>query len=107
MRKTCFLAAIILACAGCSNLEKKQTGSNTPVAVYFNYGDTGLQSAGVRMIPVKTPVGEFNVWTNGLGIIHPSKFYCYMAVQRVLMNIWSVLKVSSQKRGSNSMSMIS
>ena len=67
MRKTCILVAIILACAGCSNLEKKQTGSNTPVAVYFNYGDTGLQAAGVRMIPVKTPVGEFKVWTKRFG----------------------------------------
>ena len=51
----------------CSQLEKKSTGGNTPVADYFNYGDNGLQSAGIRMIPVKTPVGEFKVWTKRFG----------------------------------------
>src|SRR5256885_10808311 len=43
----------------CSQMEKPQTGPNTPVAKYFNYGDTSVQTAGIRMIPVKTPVGEF------------------------------------------------
>ena len=51
----------------CSQLEKKSTGGNTPVVDYFNYGDNGLQSAGIRMIPVKTPVGEFKVWTKRFG----------------------------------------
>jgi len=62
-----FLVIVLLACAGCSNLEKKQTGGNTPVAVYFNYGDTGVQSAGVTMIPVNTPAGVFKVWTKRFG----------------------------------------
>ncbi len=52
----------------CSQLEKKQTGGNTPVAKYFDYGDTsGVQTAGVRMIPIQTPVGEFKVWTKRFG----------------------------------------
>jgi proline iminopeptidase len=38
-----------------------------PVAEYFNYGDTGVQSAGVRLIPVKTPAGTFHVWTKRFG----------------------------------------
>ncbi len=37
------------------------------VAEYFNYGDTGLQSAGIKMIPIQTAVGEFNVWTKRFG----------------------------------------
>jgi proline iminopeptidase len=41
--------------------------SNTSVAEYFNYGDTGVQSAGIRMIPVSTPVGNFKVWTKRFG----------------------------------------
>lgn len=40
------------------------------VADYFNYGDTGVQSGGVRMIPIKTDVGTFNVWTKRFGS-HP------------------------------------
>ncbi|MBP7555484.1 MAG: proline iminopeptidase-family hydrolase [Chitinophagaceae bacterium] len=37
------------------------------VAAYFNYGDTGVQAGGVRLIPIKTPVGNFNVWTKRFG----------------------------------------
>jgi proline iminopeptidase len=45
------------------------TGVDSTVTVtkYFNYGDSGIQSAGVRLIPIKTPVGEFNVWTKRFG----------------------------------------
>ena len=54
------LAAALLY--SCNNGEKKVT-----VTDYFNYGDTGVQSAGIKMIPVKTPVGEFKVWTKRFG----------------------------------------
>ena len=37
------------------------------VSEYFNYGDTGVQAAGIKMIPVKTPSGEFKVWTKRFG----------------------------------------
>jgi proline iminopeptidase len=33
---------------------------------YFNYGDS-IESAGVKMIPIQTPVGEFKVWTKRFG----------------------------------------
>jgi proline iminopeptidase len=38
-----------------------------PVRTYFNYGDSSVQTAGVKMIPIKTPVGEFKVWTKRFG----------------------------------------
>ena len=37
------------------------------VTDYFNYGDSGVQTAGIKMIPIKTPVGEFKVWTKRFG----------------------------------------
>lgn len=43
------------------------TGGNQPVKDYFNYDDTGVQTAGVKMIPVQTPVGTFKVWTKRFG----------------------------------------
>ena len=45
------------------------SGTPKPVTVaeYFNYGDTGLQTAGIRMIPIATPVGKFKVWTKRIG----------------------------------------
>ncbi len=46
---------------------KPNTGSPViSVADYFNYTDT-LQAAGVRMIPITTPVGDFKVWTKRFG----------------------------------------
>src|SRR6266568_3291294 len=44
------------------------SGGDIPVSKYFDYGDTsGVQSAGIRMIPIKTPAGEFKVWTKRFG----------------------------------------
>ena len=66
MKKNIFLFVASLTLISCNNLEK-QTGKDTPVSVYFNYGDSTVQSAGVKMIPIKTPVGEFKVWTKRFG----------------------------------------
>jgi proline iminopeptidase len=33
---------------------------------YFSYGDS-VEAAGIKMIPIKTPVGEFKVWTKRFG----------------------------------------
>jgi len=47
--------------------ETQASGGSTPVADYFNYGDSGVQSAGVKLIPITTPVGNFKVWTKRFG----------------------------------------
>ncbi len=43
------------------------SGSTPNLKTYFAQADTGLQSGGVRMIPIKTPKGEFRVWTKRFG----------------------------------------
>lgn len=58
------LSILLLLCAGCMNASRN---SQATVSDYFNYGDTGVQSAGIRMIPVTTPVGNFHVWTKRIG----------------------------------------
>jgi len=60
-----FLASINIV--SCQDTNKNVTGGNMPVSDYFNYGDSGVQSAGVKMIPIKTPVGDFKVWTKRFG----------------------------------------
>jgi len=67
MRK--FLLAVVITSLFCSCADNKteQSGGNMPVSQYFNYGDSGIQSAGIKMIPIKTPVGEFKVWTKRFG----------------------------------------
>lgn len=58
---------ILFFLVSCSQLEKKQTGGDTSVSQYFNYGDSGVQIAGIKMIPIKTPAGDFRVWTKRFG----------------------------------------
>ena len=46
----------------------KETGGNGPsLATYHAITDSGVQTGGVRMIPIETPVGKFNVWTKRFG----------------------------------------
>lgn len=62
MRIYFFILATFLA------ISCKQKTSETSISVndYFNYGDS-LETAGVKMIPIKTPKGEFKVWTKRFG----------------------------------------
>src|SRR5882757_5055488 len=51
----------------CTQKPEDKSGGSTTVADYFNYGDSGVQSAGVKLIPIHTPVGKFKVWTKRFG----------------------------------------
>lgn len=62
MRK--LLPILLLYCvAGC----KDNKPTSTPNCDYFNTGDTGVLTAGIRMIPIQTPVGNYKVWTKRFG----------------------------------------
>jgi len=56
---------ILIAFFAFSCQQKKET---TAVSLpgYFSYGDS-VESAGVKLVPVKTPVGVFRVWTKRFG----------------------------------------
>ncbi|MCC9018855.1 proline-specific peptidase family protein [Flavobacterium lipolyticum] len=54
---------VFLLLISCKNESKTDSLSN-----YFTYNkESEVESAGVRMIPIKTPVGEFKVWTKRFG----------------------------------------
>jgi proline iminopeptidase len=57
------LISIICLTVSCKQNTKPASASATE---YFNYGDS-IESAGVKMVPIKTPVGEFKVWTKRFG----------------------------------------
>src|SRR5688500_14940699 len=60
-----FLTALFfIACITACSSDNKASLS---VDEYFNYGDTGLQTAGIRLVPIQTPVGNFKVWTKRFG----------------------------------------
>ena len=56
----CFCISFFISCKD-SNQPKQATPKE-----YFSYGDS-VESGGVRMIPIKTPVGDFKVWTKRFG----------------------------------------
>ena len=58
---------IVLLLSGFCLFSCKERSTSPTVADYFNYGDSGVQSAGIKMIPIQTPVGEFKVWTKRFG----------------------------------------
>ena len=63
-----FLLCIITICLACNQTSnQKDAAVSTSTADYFNYGDTGVQSAGIKLIPIQTPVGNFKVWTKRFG----------------------------------------
>src|SRR4051812_6775652 len=55
---------VLLFCFSCST---KQTQTAPEISSYFDNTDPGLQSGGIKMIPIKTPKGTFNVWTKRIG----------------------------------------
>lgn len=70
-RKLIILAGLwqALFCISCKQQQSPVAGAGQHMHLdeYFSYGDTGVQSGGVKMIPVKTPVGDFKVWTKRFG----------------------------------------
>lgn len=63
-----FILLIAGTCfSSCKQSAVPAKGGHTTLSAYFNYGDTGIQSGGVRMIPITTPAGEFKVWTKRFG----------------------------------------
>jgi proline iminopeptidase len=57
------LLLLFLFLFSCGEKQQKETST---LAEYFTYNDQP-ESAGVRMIPISTPVGEFKVWTKRFG----------------------------------------
>lgn len=65
MRKLFALIFSAMLFAACN--DDPRTGADMPVSEYFNYGDSGVQVAGIKMIPINTPAGDFKVWVKRFG----------------------------------------
>jgi proline iminopeptidase len=60
IRYVLLLSLVIISCS--------QPDKPTPtISEYFNYTDTPVQTGGIKMIPISTPVGQFKVWTKRFG----------------------------------------
>src|SRR5689334_8173316 len=59
---------ILLACALClAACGKQQPAQPAPSSYFDNPGRTDVLSGNVPMIPIKTPKGDFRVWTKRVG----------------------------------------
>lgn len=58
----------LIFCSMTAALSCKPVAEKSSVSLdtYFQYTDS-IESGGVRMIPIKTPVGDFKVWTKRFG----------------------------------------
>ncbi|HUC79358.1 MAG TPA: proline iminopeptidase-family hydrolase [Flavisolibacter sp.] len=61
------LCSSLLFFVSCKVKVERNEKASVTVNEYFDYRDTGVLSAGIKMIPVQTPVGEFKVWTKRFG----------------------------------------
>lgn len=67
MKNLTFIILLALSIISCSN-EKKSNISKTKINNYLDYSNRDdILSGGVKMIPIKTSVGEFKVWTKRIG----------------------------------------
>lgn len=62
MRYLLLIVSVVLF--SCKN---ESSSGDVKVKDYFARVDSGVQTAGIKMIPIKTPVGEFKVWTKRFG----------------------------------------
>ncbi|MCC6760391.1 MAG: proline iminopeptidase, partial [Chitinophagaceae bacterium] len=64
MKVFVWLIPMVLVLAACQ-VESAEKNNNS--ATYFARTDSGLQTGGVKMIPIETPKGTFKVWTKRIG----------------------------------------
>lgn len=62
----CVVLITIVFQSGCNSGNAPENGKPSELKTYFDYPDS-IQSGGVKLIPIKTPVGDFKVWTKRFG----------------------------------------
>ena len=61
------LFCVFLTILFANSFTEKMNAQSLTVNNYFNYGKDSPESGGVKMIPIKTPFGNFKVWTKRFG----------------------------------------
>lgn len=59
------LLALIITLSSCANSSNKTEQAN--LDSYFDKPDQAVQTGGIKIIPIETPKGTFNVWTKQFG----------------------------------------
>ncbi len=64
--KYLLLFVVVAVACSCTHQPAVDTENISP-ASYFAQTDSGVQTGGIKMIPIQTPKGTFNVWTKRFG----------------------------------------
>ncbi|MFZ1529606.1 MAG: proline iminopeptidase-family hydrolase [Ferruginibacter sp.] len=64
MKYNIIFGSLIVAMASCTTNHNAEPAAQNK---YFIKQDSGLQTGGIKMIPISTPKGNFNVWTKRVG----------------------------------------
>lgn len=67
MQRIFLYLATVLILVSCQSKKSGADNSGLDETKYFNGTDSGVQTGGVRLIPIETPAGKFNVWTKKFG----------------------------------------
>jgi len=62
MRSSVLILLFLIFLLSCSQREKIPS-----LREYFNYGEEGVKTGGIKLIPIETPKGIFKVWTKRFG----------------------------------------
>ncbi len=62
-----FLSIFGLACVSPESNPAGNAADEVTLATYFAPHEAGVQNGGVKIIPIETPKGKFNVWTKRFG----------------------------------------
>ena len=63
--KTTSAFILLLFLFGCGSLQQNETAGS--MRNYFAGDTAGVQTGGVKIIPIETPKGKFNIWTKQFG----------------------------------------
>lgn len=64
----CLLSTCLLQFCSTSSSSPPEAGAKGPtLEEYFTPEESGIQNGGVKVIPITTPAGTFNVWTRRFG----------------------------------------
>lgn len=68
MKKVFAILLILFTCISCENHSKEQSEKKCPENTYWSFeGRDDQATGGIKMIPIETPKGTFNVWTKRVG----------------------------------------
>ena len=67
LNKIITLGIVIFISIGCKNKSTNAINQDLSVKKYHEFNETDKFAGGIKMIPINTPKGDFNVWTKRVG----------------------------------------